>query len=86
MGPKTQNYLSYNAPSDLVGRLPVVGVNSGFGPTIATNPVTADVVLVSPIKGCTTLSNTNLTGKIALIERGDCNFTVKFKNAQDKGP
>lgn len=84
-GPKTQNYLSYNAPSDLVGRLPVVGVNSGFGPTIATNPVTADVVLVSPIKGCTTLSNTNLTGKIALIERGDCNFTVKFKNAQDKG-
>lgn len=84
-GPKTQNYLTYNAPSDLVGRMPVVGVNTEFGPSIANNPVTADVVLVSPIKGCTTLSNTNLTGKIALIERGDCNFTVKFKSAQDKG-
>lgn len=84
-GPKSQSYLSYNSPSDLVGRNPVVGINTEFGPTIASNPVTADVVLVTPIKGCTTLSNTNLTGKIALIERGDCNFTVKFKNAQDKG-
>ena len=84
-GPKSQSYLSYNAPSDLVGRNPVVGINSGFGPTISSNPVTSDVVLVDPVKGCTTLSNTNLTGKIALIERGDCNFTVKFKSAQDKG-
>ena len=84
-GPKSQSYLSYNAPSELVGRLPIVGVNTEFGPAISTNPVTADVVLVDPIKGCTTLSNTNLTGKIALIERGDCNFTVKFKSAQDKG-
>ncbi|PZU84064.1 MAG: metalloprotease [Chryseobacterium sp.] len=84
-GPKTQNYLSYNSPSDMVGRSPVVGINTEFGPSIASNPVTADVVVVSPIKGCTTLSNTNLTGKIALIERGDCNFTVKFKNAQVKG-
>lgn len=84
-GPKSQNFLSYNAPSDLVGRTPIVGVNTEFGPDISTNPVTADLALVSPIKGCTTLSNTNLTGKIALIERGDCNFTIKFKNAQDKG-
>ncbi|WP_028122985.1 T9SS-dependent M36 family metallopeptidase [Epilithonimonas tenax] len=84
-GPKSQNFLSYNAPSELVGRNPVVGINTDFGPDISTNPVTADVVLVSPIKGCTTLSNTNLSGKIALIERGECNFTVKFKSAQDKG-
>ncbi len=84
-GPKSQNYLSYNSPSDLIGRHPVVGINTEFGPSIGTHPVTADVVLVNPVKGCTTLSNTNLTGKIALIERGDCNFTVKFKSAQDKG-
>lgn len=84
-GPKSQNFLSYNAPSDMIGRNPVVGVNSDFGPTIANNPVTADVALVNPIKGCTTLSNTNLTGKIALIERGDCDFVVKFKNAQNNG-
>lgn len=84
-GPKSQNYLSYNAPSDLIGRNPVVGINSAFGPAISTSPVTADVALVDPVKGCTTLSNTNLTGKIALIERGDCDFVVKFKNAQNKG-
>jgi len=84
-GPKSQSYFSYNAPSELVGRKPVVGINTEFGPAISTNPVTADVVLVNPVRGCTTLSNTNLTGKIALIERGDCNFTAKFKSAQDKG-
>lgn len=84
-GPKSQSYISYNSPSDLVGRNPVVGINSEFGPAISTSPVTADVALVDPVKGCTTLSNTNLTGKIALIERGDCDFVVKFKNAQNKG-
>jgi hypothetical protein len=34
--------------------------------------------------GCSTITN-NLTGKIALIDRGVCNFTVKVKNAQDAG-
>ncbi|MBV1909877.1 MAG: M36 family metallopeptidase [Kangiellaceae bacterium] len=34
--------------------------------------------------GCETIT-TDLTAKIAIIDRGDCNFTVKVKNAQDKG-
>lgn len=34
--------------------------------------------------GCSAITN-NLSGKIALIDRGSCNFTVKVKNAQDAG-
>jgi hypothetical protein len=34
--------------------------------------------------GCSAIS-TNLRGKIALIDRGVCGFTVKVKNAQDAG-
>jgi len=34
--------------------------------------------------GCESIV-TDLTNKIAIIDRGDCNFTVKVKNAQDQG-
>ncbi|WP_379963913.1 T9SS-dependent M36 family metallopeptidase [Epilithonimonas sp. UC225_85] len=78
--------LSYNAPTDLVGRKPTAGYNVDFGgqfPT--TTALTSDVVMASPLDACTDLSNTNLTGKIALIERGSCDFDDKFKRAQNKG-
>jgi hypothetical protein len=36
--------------------------------------------------GCTALTNgPNVAGKIALIDRGTCGFTIKVKNAQDAG-
>ncbi|HEY4597799.1 MAG TPA: PA domain-containing protein [Thermoanaerobaculia bacterium] len=34
--------------------------------------------------GCSPIAN-DLSGKIALIDRGSCNFTVKVKNAQNAG-
>ncbi|MFP3581749.1 PA domain-containing protein, partial [Arthrobacter sp. SIMBA_036] len=39
-----------------------------------------------PIDGCTAISE-NLTGKLALIQRGgaNCGFALKVKNAQLKG-
>ncbi len=78
--------LSYNAPSDLVDRKPEAGYNSGFGGSFpTTTPLTGDVVLATPADACANLTNTNLTGKIALIQRGTCNFDVKFRKAQDKG-
>lgn len=42
---------------------------------------------VDPIRnGCETpVNGADLAGKIAIIDRGDCNFTVKVKNAQDAG-
>ncbi len=38
-----------------------------------------------PTLGCNTLTNTTLAGKAALIDRGDCAFSIKAQNAQDKG-
>lgn len=78
--------LSYNAPGDLVGRKPESGYNVDFGPAFPVNsPLTADIVIAEPADACTNLTNTNLTGKIALIQRGVCNFDFKFKKAQEKG-
>ena len=70
-----------------------------FGPAVDTNPVTGDVVLVddgvvAPGPPAGTINDgcefpfvnaAALFGKIALIDRGTCNFTVKVKNAQLAG-
>ena len=38
----------------------------------------------SPVKGCTPLV-TDIQGAIVVLERGDCEFVVKLRNAQEKG-
>ena len=45
--------------------------------------VTGEVVYATPADGCTV--PTNVSGKVALIDRGGCTFAVKVKNAQDGG-
>ena len=82
---ESRNYLNYNSPAELISRKPITGTNTDFGKPLPLTPLTADVVLASPLNGCTALSNSNLTGKIALIQRGDCPFDQKFRSAQDKG-
>ncbi len=78
--------LSYNSPEEMKDRRPTAGYNSNFGGSFPVDePITGDVVLANPLDACTDLQNTNLTGKIALIQRGSCNFDLKFKKAQDKG-
>ena len=65
-------------------------VLAGFGPAFPSNGTgNKDIVEVNDgvapnNDGCEPIS-TVLTGKIALIQRGKCNFTVKVKNAQLKG-
>lgn len=81
--PSVVNRLLYNAPSTMVSRKPNTA-RALFGPQLTTTGVTADVAVVTPINGCTDITE-DLTGKIALIERGTCNFSVKVKNAQLKG-
>jgi hypothetical protein len=71
---KVRNFLNYNSPADLVPRKPITGTNTDFGKPLSTTPLTADVVLASPLDACTSLDNTNLTGKIALIQRGTCYY------------
>jgi extracellular elastinolytic metalloproteinase len=80
-----------NSPATLAGNY--TAIESGFSinnKLTTTGPKTGDVVYINDDnlgtlhEGCTPPVNT-LTGKIALIDRGNCNFTVKVKNAQDAG-
>lgn len=75
--------LNVNSPPDL-GSTNVQP--AAFGPPIAGNELTGDLVRANPARGCTPFSNVSeMAGKIALVDRGDCYFTVKVKNAQLAG-
>ncbi len=92
-GPTVTNYargmlatprLQVNAPAAIAGNYQVG--TSNFGPPLSFPGSTANTVQSVPADGCTALTNgSEITGKIALIDRGLCNFTVKVKNAQDVG-
>jgi hypothetical protein len=64
-----------------------------FGPALTSPGVTGNVVIAqdpadaagpSTTDGCSAITN-NLTGRIALVDRGTCGFAVKVKNAQSAG-
>jgi len=62
---------------------------ASFGPQLSATGVTGDVVLANDGTGatsdaCEPITN-NVAGKIALVDRGTCAFTIKVKNAQDAG-
>jgi extracellular elastinolytic metalloproteinase len=63
---------------------PLSFVKANFG---ASNfNVTNQVVQGDPLLGCTPLTNASaIAGKIALIDRGDCEFGLKCLNAQNAG-
>ncbi|HEX8722334.1 MAG TPA: PA domain-containing protein [Pyrinomonadaceae bacterium] len=61
-------------------------VMADFGGRLSSAGVTANVAQASPADACTALANASaVAGRIALIDRGGCNFDVKVKNAQDAG-
>ena len=55
-----------------------------FGPPLSSPGITSNVVFSSPTDGCSAIGGA-VSGKIAYIDRGNCNFTVKVKNAQNAG-
>jgi trimeric autotransporter adhesin len=83
-----RDFVVINSPGSIAGFC-----NAGFaafGPALTTTGVTGDVVLVNDgvgvtSNGCETPFVSDVTGKIALIDRGVCAFTVKVANAQDEG-
>jgi len=81
--------LVVNAPAAIAGLKDAQPAS--FGPVPPSQGITGDMVLVidgtAPSQdGCETLINpAALAGKIALIERGFCNFNVKVKRAQLAG-
>jgi PKD repeat protein len=61
--------------------------NADFGPALSNPGVTGPIVAAlygSATDACSPITS-NVSGKIALIDRGTCNFTVKVKNAQTAG-
>lgn len=77
--------LFYNAPSEAVGREVATLISTTFGPALNATGVTADVKLSPTLDGCVPLPAGSLAGKIGLIARGSCDFTMKVKNAQVAG-
>ena len=74
--------LRINSPPAIAGTY-TIGL-ADFGPPVSSPGITADVVQTSPSDGCTAVGG-SVSGKIAFIDRGTCNFVVKTKNAQNAG-
>lgn len=81
---------SVNTPGELEGNYS--GVLASFGAGLPTPPITEDLVVIEddgatdPNDGCENITNgPALNGKIVMIRRGNCDFVVKVKNAQDNG-
>jgi extracellular elastinolytic metalloproteinase len=83
-----EKLLHVKAPTALIADIITQPAYPNFGAQITATPVTADAVFVNdgsstPTLGCGTVQN--LTGKIALIDRGSCEFGAKALKAQQKG-
>jgi MYXO-CTERM domain-containing protein len=80
--PNVQVFTTVNSPANIAGNKPVG--TAAFGPQFFD--LTGDVVYAQPNTACSALTNAAaVAGKIALIDRGTCTFTVKVKNAQNAG-
>ena len=88
------SFLTVNAPGSLAGSY--LAADSNFGGTpLPTTPITADLALVEddnsgtstdPYDACDTVTNgATLTGKIAVIRRGECFFVEKVQKAEAEG-
>ncbi|MBP7642417.1 MAG: M36 family metallopeptidase [Saprospiraceae bacterium] len=79
-------------PEELITTISEYGLANGFGvpiPSSNDEPVIGSLALatdnsLSPTRVCRT-ANVDLTGKIALVDRGECDFSEKIYNVQQKG-
>ncbi len=79
--------LEINSPQSLVGTYDAIA--AAFGPSFTEAGINGEILLVDDnsgvaVDGCQSITN-NISGQIALIQRGSCNFTDKVKNAQNAG-
>lgn len=88
--PRMQMYLwSGNTPTALVtvSGVTYYGYGSAFGTALTASGVTGALALYNDGTGVASdgceASKSTLSGKIALIDRGTCDFTVKVLNAQN---
>lgn len=73
-----------NSPGEIAGLYEAAP--SAFGPELTETGITGDVVYAQPANACAPLTNpTAIAGKIALVDRGACQFSDKVYNAQLAG-
>jgi hypothetical protein len=88
-GASLGNNLTINAPSSLAGSY--ASAIAGFGPGLPATPLTGDVVVTiddfAPTgDGCSTILNASqISGKYALVDRGNCPFVAKVEALQNAG-
>ncbi len=77
--------IKVNLPSSVAGSY--TSVEADFSKPLAGSPaVRARVLMASPALACDPLANSSgMAGKIAMIDRGDCNFDDKVLNAEEAG-
>lgn len=76
-----------NSPAGVAGDYDVL--HASFGALCAPDAITGDWVIAddgtaNPTEACSPVTN-DLTGNVALIDRGSCNFSIKCYNAQQAG-
>ncbi|MDF4026730.1 serine protease [Luteibacter sp. PPL201] len=73
-----------SAPAAAVGDYPYA--QASFGPLATASNFAGSVVRAVPNDGCSAITNAaDIAGKVALIDRGSCDFTVKALAAQTAG-
>ena len=77
----TGNFFRVNAP---IVKYYNIGVAS-FGPDILKTYVRKDLLYISSNNGCSVFPADTFRNKIAVIDRGGCNFSLKAYNAQIAG-
>lgn len=81
--------LTVNEPSQIAGKYEVR--QAGYGPPVSNTPVSGNLVIVDdgssePTRGCNSIINQEaISGNIAVIDRGLCDFSAKTYNAQEAG-
>ncbi|HLF62986.1 MAG TPA: M36 family metallopeptidase [Saprospiraceae bacterium] len=84
-------YLRVESPSDVLGTYQTSTTTTDWGAAITAEPLTGEVIIVNdgsgnPTQGCNDLVNASeVAGKIALIDRGSCEFGRKALRAQTAG-
>jgi hypothetical protein len=92
LAPRMQMYLWTGKGDHLVevNSSQYLAAGASFGPALTTLGVSAALKLAvdstAPTgDACQSIQPGQLTGKVAIVDRGTCNFTVKVRNAQAAG-
>jgi hypothetical protein len=76
--------LSVTAPPSLQGHKEAGEAN--FGPSLTTAGVSGDLAATLPSNACSAITNPGaIVGRVALVDRGSCNFIDKVDNAETAG-